>query len=75
LSAVVREAWAVAVERSRLVLLALRRLMVVVDVARSARTSARVVERAVLVDWARWDGVLVTVRGRLVTPAYILAED
>jgi len=49
--------------------------MVVVDVARSARTSARVVERAVLVDWARWDGVLVTVRGRLVTPAYILAED
>jgi len=75
LSAAVREACAVAVERSRLVLLALRRLMVVVDVARSARTSARVVERAVLVDWARWDGVLVTVRGRLVTPAYILAED
>ena len=57
LRAAVREAWAVAVWRSRFVLVALRRLMDVVDVARSARTSARVVERAVLVDWARCESV------------------
>lgn len=68
-----------AAARSRLVVLAVRRAMVVVEVASSVRREDRVVERAVLVEAARWGCVLGIVdwKGRewCDSTTYILAED